>query len=464
MSPLLSLPTSPRARSTAIGAVAALALLALAACGRDTASAGPTGAPPTPVAAPALASVPVSASYPAYVEAIERVELRPQVSGYLERVAFQEGDRVERDALLFRIDPRPYAAAVQQAEASLRQARAEAEAARREGERARRLVEMGAVSREEADRRVANAEVAQARIAGAEAALNRARLDLRFTEVRAPIAGRIGRAEVTAGNLVGPQTRLGVVVRTDPLYLRFDVDERTLAAAATPASQWQVGFRAPGQAQARPATLAFLDNELGDGTATRRVRARIDNPDDSLTAGGYGTAILTLGTRANALLVRESAIGADQGKRYVLVVGKQDTVEYRPVEIGALHDGLREVTAGLKAGERIVVNGLMRLRPGAPIAPRPEPMQPAPAAGAAATAAGPSARSPSAQPASAATPSAAAPSAAAPAALAPTTASPSQVARSTAPPSNAARSNAAPSSSTARAGAGAPTPATKTEG
>jgi multidrug efflux system membrane fusion protein len=363
------LPVQEEVEMKKLAVVALLITVALSfsACSPDTVNAQEAAAAkasPATVAAPLIRNVAVTQSYPAQVEAIERVELRPQVAGYLDAVNFTEGAVVSRGQVLFRIDPRPYAAALAEAEAALTQAKADAEATVREGERAARLVEKKAISQEDADRRTASASVASARVAAARAAVERARLNLSFTEVRSPISGRIGRAEVTRGNLVSPESRLGVVVSTNPVYVRFDVDETTLASQLGKSSgNWRVDF------DGLPAEVAFVENEIGRGTGTLRVRAKLGNPNGTVIPGMYGTAKLVLGEEKNAILVREEAIGADQGQRFVLVVDAKNTLQYRPVTLGAREGDLRVVTSGLTAADKVVVNGLFRLRPGMPVMP-----------------------------------------------------------------------------------------------
>lgn len=322
-------------------------------------------APPATVATPVIRSVAVAQSYPAQIEAVERVELRPRVGGSLDEVLFTEGAVVRRGEVLFRIDRRPYAAALAEAQAALAQAEADAAAALREGARAERLVEKKAISQEDADRREATASVAAARVNAARAAVERARLDLSFTEVRAPISGRIGRAEVTRGNLVSPETRLAVIVSTKPVYVRFDVDENTLAAQLGKGwKQWRVDFNGT------PAEVAFVENEIGRGTGTLRIRARLGNPHGHVIPGMFGTATLTFGEEQNALLVREEAIGADQGQRFVLVADQKNVLQYRPVTLGSREGDLRVIKAGLQPNDRVVVSGLFRLRPGTPVVPK----------------------------------------------------------------------------------------------
>jgi RND family efflux transporter MFP subunit len=341
--------------------------LTFSACSPDAASAQEGAGPlaPATVATPVVRTVAITQTYPAQIEAIERVELRPQVAGALDAVTFAEGAVVKRGQLLFRIDRRPYAAALAEAQAALAQAQADAEASLKEGARASRLVEKKAISQEDADRRTAAASVASARVEAARAAVERARLNLSFTEVRSPITGRIGRAEVTRGNLVSPETRLAVIVATNPVYVRFDVDENTLASQlGRTRGQWRVDFNG------MPAEVAFVENEIGRGTGTLRIRARLDNRGGTAIPGMYGTATLTLGEQPSAMLVREEAIGADQGQRFVLVADAKNTLQYRPVVLGAREGALRVVTSGLAANDRVVVNGLFRLRPGMTVAPK----------------------------------------------------------------------------------------------
>jgi RND family efflux transporter MFP subunit len=321
------------------------------------------------VATPVVRDVPVVRTYPGHVEAVERVELRPRVSGYIQSVDFKEGDVVRKGAVLVRVDPRPYAAAVAEAAAALDKARAAAELAEREQQRAERLLERQATSTEEAERRAAEAQVARASVAAAEAALARARLDLEHTTIVAPINGRIGRAEVTAGNLVSSTDRLAVLVSNEALYVRFDVDEKAFAGKAP--GEWTARFTlpdAPGKTYDGP--LAFLDNEVTAGTGTIRARIRVRRPDAALLPGRYGQVQLVVGERRKALLVDEKALGADQGARFLLVVGREDTVEYRPVSVGSRIGPYRVIEQGLEPGERIVVTGLMRVRPGMPVAAR----------------------------------------------------------------------------------------------
>lgn len=352
----------------------AFLLLASAAllAGCTSAPATPAPPPPTPVhvATPAVADIPVTATFPAHIEAVERVEIRPRVAGHLEAVLFREGALVRRGELLARVDARPYHAVLADAEAALREARAQADLARRESERAARLLERRAVSQEEAERLAAAAEVADARVAAAQAAVEKARLDVGYAEIRAPISGRIGRAEVTAGNLVDASTRIALLVSNDPVYVRFDVDEAALAANdPRRASSWEVTFRTTDGLATGRGPIAFLDNELAAGTGTVRVRAVLSNADGRWIPGSYGSAELTFGTRRGALLVDPAAVGSDQGRAFVLVANDENKVEYRPVRVGPERDGRRVVEEGLAAGDRVILDGLMRVRPGSSVDP-----------------------------------------------------------------------------------------------
>lgn len=358
-----------RLRPAATPLLAAALAMALAACSTGAASAPDAAAPmAVPVASADVRTVPVTLELPGHVEATERVELRARVPGTLERIAFEEGTRVGKGQLLAQIDPARYVAALAGAEAELREAEAQARLAAAEAARAGRLAERQAISAEEAERRAAQAAVAVARRDAARARATRARLDLEHTRVLAPIDGRIGRAELTAGNLVGPEDRLAVLVADDQVYVRFDVAESALSG--TDPAGWRARFtlaEAPGLAF--EGRLAFLENEITAGTGTVRARISLDG-HPALVPGRYGRIELVLGERKGALLVNETAIGADQGTRYVLVVDDQGTVQYRPVTAGARIGAQRVIEQGLAPDDRIVVAGLMGVRPGMTVAPQ----------------------------------------------------------------------------------------------
>lgn len=367
----------PMAARSVLLATGAFAVALLSACSEPQAATGAASLPPpAQVATPLTRDVPVTRSLPAHVEAIERVELRSRVDGFVERIAFAEGAQVEQGQLLVEIDARPYRAALATAEAALAQARAQASVALREAERASRLVAIGAISHEEAERRAAQARVAEAAVDSSAALADRARLDLADTRIVAPFTGRIGRAEIARGNLVSSADRLAVLVRMDAVYVRFDLDERSFAQATVAPAQWRARFTLPDQPSlAFEGKVAFVDNEVQSGTGTVRIRARLANPQGLLTPGRYGKVELTLGARDDALLIDDKALGSDQGQRFVLVVGADGVAQYRPVTPGAKVGALRVIEDGLAPNDRVVVNGLMRVRPGMPVTPIEVPMQ-----------------------------------------------------------------------------------------
>jgi len=313
------------------------------------------------------------------LEAVDSVEVRPRVSGQLVRVAFDEGEEVPRGEVLCEIDPRPYEAELARAEAELARARTGAELASRELARARRLVDVQAISREEFDSRTSAVAAGEATVRAAEAAVAAARLDLEWCSVRAPIAGRVGRALVTEGNLVqaGPPagTLLTTVVSLDPIYVTFESDEQTYLKYAALAR----ANRGPGAADApdpiflglaneegypHEGYVDFVDNRVDPQTGTIQVRAVVSNADRLFTPGLFARIRLAGSAEYRATLVPDRAVGTDQDKRFVLVVAADGTVGYRQVELGRLVDGLRVIRSGVTAGERIVVDGMQRVRPG----------------------------------------------------------------------------------------------------
>jgi RND family efflux transporter MFP subunit len=325
------------------------------------------------------------------LEAVDQVEIRPRVSGYIKRVAFAEGKEVKKGEVLFEIDPRPYQADLARAEAELERARSAASLAESEVQRAGRLVEVQAISREEFDSRTSAKAQGGATVRAAEAAVQTARLNLEWTRVRSPIAGRVSNALVTEGNLVeaGPPSGavLTTVVSVDSMYLYFDSDEQTYLryagrARSSGGTNWrtarlpvflglanEVGFPHEGR-------LDFVDNQVDPESGTIRTRAIFSNRSRALTPGLFARVKLVGTEKMKATLVRDAAIGTDQDRKFVLVVGPGDTLAYRPIVPGRLSDGLRIVTSGLNPGERIVVNGLMRVRPGMKVAPTLESMVP----------------------------------------------------------------------------------------
>ncbi|HKT74464.1 MAG TPA: efflux RND transporter periplasmic adaptor subunit [Steroidobacteraceae bacterium] len=310
-------------------------------------------------------------------EAVERVEIRPRVSGYISSVNFTEGSEVKKGDVLFVIDQRPYDADLKRSQAQLVQARTQASLAESERERAVKLLAQHAISQEEFDTRSAGKEQAEANVEAAQAAVDSAALNMTFTRVTAPISGKISRAQVTAGNLVtSGVTMLTTLVSIDPIYVRFDGDEQAYlkyakAARTHAAAQNQVDVGlADETGYPHHGVMVFVDNELDPATGTIRGRAKLDNHDRAFTPGLFARVKLMGNDTHDALLINDSSVGTDQSVRYVYVVGAENKAEYRPVILGPLYNGLRVVREGLSPGETIVVNGLQRVRPGSPVAPQ----------------------------------------------------------------------------------------------
>ncbi|HTG97581.1 MAG TPA: efflux RND transporter periplasmic adaptor subunit [Burkholderiales bacterium] len=309
------------------------------------------------------------------LEAVERVDVRSRVAGQVKSVHFTEGALVKSGDLLVRIDPDPYAAEVDRAQAQVVAAQARLAYAKSEHQRARRLWEESAIAQRELDERV-NAELeADANLRAAQAALQSARLNLQYTEVRAPVSGRVGKLEITVGNLVaaGPGAPvLTTLVSVNPIYASFDADEhvvlRTLHEGAKGvAVEAETVTNGGRQLKGR---LQLIDNQVNTKSGTVRVRAVFDNRDGSLIPGQFVKLRMGKAKAEQALLVSERAIGTDQDKRFVIVVGPDDKAIWRQVTLGGTANGQRIVTSGLEPGERIVVNGLQRVRPGAQLAPQ----------------------------------------------------------------------------------------------
>lgn len=370
----------------------ASAAVTLSGCARnEAAERSAAAAPPLPqvtVAAAISRKVTDFDEFTGRFEAVERVEVRPRVSGYISSVNFKDGTEVKKGEVLFVIDPRPYIAERDKARAQLEQARSQLTLARSERDRATKLLAQHAISQEEFDTRSSGLEQGQANVEAAQAALDAAALNLDFTRVSAPISGRISRALVTSGNFVtNGQTLLTTLVSLDPIYVSFDGDERAylrytkLARDARGArNAVQVGL-ADETGFPHQGVMVFVDNALDPTTGTIRNRALLDNRDRLFTPGLFARLRLLGAHEHNAVLINDSAVGTDQTVRYVLVVGQDNKVEYRPVQLGPVVDGLREVQSGLSPGESIVVNGLQRVRPGAQVQAQRVAMGEPPAAG-----------------------------------------------------------------------------------
>ncbi|WP_137916901.1 efflux RND transporter periplasmic adaptor subunit [Hydrogenophaga sp. 2FB] len=349
----------------------------------------PTSAPPPmPVSVATVTESDIAAweEFSGRLEAVERVDIRSRVAGVVQATHFREGALVAKGDLLVSIDPAPYEAEVARAEAQAVAAQARVTHASNEHARARRLWDDKAIAQRELDDRENVLREAEANLKAAQAQLQTTRLSLGYTQVRAPVAGRIGRLEVTVGNLIaaGPGAPvLTTLVSVSPIYASFDADEKTVAGAlkgltrgARPAVERipvQMGTSATSDTP-YAGQLQLIDNQVDPRSGTVRVRAVFDNKDGSLMPGQFARIRMGQPQTARTLLVSERAVGTDQDKKYVLVVGEGDKTEYRTVTLGASVEGLRTVLSGLKPGERIVVNGLQRVRPGDVVQPQNVPM------------------------------------------------------------------------------------------
>jgi RND family efflux transporter MFP subunit len=345
-----------------------------AGCGPSQAQKDPGGAPAVSVAPVTQRALQASEDFSARIEAQQTVELRSRVAGTVERVHFTEGQRVVKGALLFTIDPKPFAAEVARLQAQLASSRTAAELAQAESVRAEKLLPIQAVSQQEVDQLRAAVRNAQAAAQAARAALDVAQLSLGYTRITAPVAGRISRAEITSGNLVSiGEPVLSTLVASDQVQVWFDASESSFLElsralrAGGPAPTVAVGLSNE-DGYPHTGTVDFVDNRLNPATGSIRVRAVLDNKDGRFTPGLSARVRLSSGAAAPSTLVPERAIGTDQTRKVVMVVGDKNIVMPREVKLGALSDGMRAVS-GVKPGELIIVDGLQRAFPGAPVTP-----------------------------------------------------------------------------------------------
>lgn len=377
---------------TALTAVAAATAVLFSSLHTGPAEANAPAAAPAamPVSVATVTSSEVAAwdEFSGRLEAIERVEVRSRAAGIVQAVHFREGALVHKGDLLFSIDAAPYAAEVERAEAQVVAARSRVLHAGSEHQRAQRLWDERAIAQRELDERSNALREADANLRAALAALQSAQLNHGYTQVRAPIAGRIGRIEVNAGNLVaaGPGAPvLATVVSVSPIYASFDADEQIVLRALKSlpgggSARQQIEHIPVEMGTAATADLPFrgrlqlIDNEVDGKSGTIRVRAMFDNKDGSLIPGQFARLRMGQPQAGSALLINERAVGTDQNKRFVMVVGADNKTEWREVTLGSSVNGLRQVTRGLQPGERIVVNGLQRVRPGMLVAPQPVAM------------------------------------------------------------------------------------------
>ncbi len=394
----MNAPHKNHARSGTRYTLASLALSALvaaviAACSSQAAPGEGAGMPPPPeVSVATVLTKPVRQwdDFTGRVSAIETVELRPRVSGYVERVAYQEGQEVKKGDLLFVIDQRRYRAELNRAQADLERARSEARLAQSQDARAQTLLEAKAISREEFDTRKAATAQGNAAVRAAEAAVASAQLDLQFTQVRSPIDGRAGRAMVTEGNLAqADSTLLTTVVSQDPMYVYFESDEQSFLryqelARKGERSRTQNPVRiglASEQGYPHAGTVDFVDNQVDPATGTIRARAVLPNPDRVFTPGLFARVQLEGSAEFKAMLIDDKAVLTDQDRKYVYVLGPKNTAVRKDVVLGRTIGGLRVVEKGLAANDKVIVHGVQKVFfPGMPVAPKVIAMgDPAPA-------------------------------------------------------------------------------------
>ena len=381
--------SQPRRRSLMAGAMLALSVAVLAACNSQANDAAQAPPPEVGVAPVLVKNVSQWDEFSGRIEAVESVELRPRVSGYIESVNFREGQEVRKGDVLFTIDSRSYRAELARAQAQLARARSQAEQGRSEAERARKLSELQAISTESYEQRRSAAAVAQAEVQAAQAAVDAARLNLEWTRVRAPIDGRAGRALVTAGNLVGAGDAASVLttlVSLEKMYAYFDADESSFLRYAEMARNGERPSERGGQLPVQVALaneagfphagmVDFLDNRIDSGTGTIRVRALLDNRERRFTPGLYARVRVLGSGEFKAALVDDKAVLTDQDRKYVYVVDKEGKAQRRDVQLGRIAEGLRIVDKGLVAGDRVIVDGVQKVfMPGMPVQAKPVAM------------------------------------------------------------------------------------------
>lgn len=370
----------------AAAAVVAGSFVALDGHGHSTAPPAPQ-APAVTVAMVRQKDIVEWDEFTGRTEAMESVEVRPQVSGYIREVRFQSGQLVKKGDVLFVIDPRWHQADYDRLQAEAERAKAQLENAKREADRTPHLLTNHAISTEEGETRQSQYEEAKAALAAADAARDYAKLDLEFTQVRAPIDGRVSRALITEGNYVtggsGAGTVLTTVVSVDPVYVYADVDEDSFLKFSALAAGGKIAPDAEGHTPVRmeladeddfvhQGYVESFDNHLDENTGTILVRAVFSNPDGRMVPGLFARIRLPMSDKHAAVLVSDRAVGTDQARKYVLTLTATNTVAYQGVELGPEIDGERVIRSGLRAGDRIVVNGMQRVRPGMAVVPESE--------------------------------------------------------------------------------------------
>lgn len=379
--------THPKTMKSVIS-LSSLAAVLLASCHKPEHASGPMQFPPpgVTVAPPAQQEVQDWDEFTGRIDAAESVEIRPRVSGYIDKIHFKSGQMVKKGELLVTIDPRPFQALLDRAEAEVQRAKTKLELSKKELDRADKLIASKAISTEEADTKTMTYREASDALRSAEAAVKAVALDVEFASVRSPIDGRVSREMVTAGNYVsgvaGFTTLLTTVVKADPVYVYADVDEATFLRYQRLSSEGKsthltdkptvAEMQLEGEAgYPHKGHIESFDNRIQGTTGSILVRAEFENKDGSLRPGTFVRMRLPAGPAYQGLLVSEEAIGTDQGRKFVLTVGKDNMTEYKPVELGPLVGDKRVLRSGVTKEDNVIVNGLAKVRPGMPVSPMP---------------------------------------------------------------------------------------------
>jgi RND family efflux transporter MFP subunit len=367
-----------------------LVVSGLSGCGEGTSKAQTAAAPPAPAVTVAKPVKKLVSDYDEYVGrfvAVDFVEVRARVSGYLDKIHFTDGQMVKAGDPLFTIDRRPFQASLDQSKAAVAQAQANLAFAEADLKRGENLVRGTSITQQTLDQRVQTKRVAEANVTAQEAATRQAELDLEFTELTAAISGRIGDRRVSVGNLVtggssGTTTLLATIVSVDPIRFEFTMDEQSYlrylrAASGTQAESTDRGMKLPVSLKlidendfVHQGKIDFVDNVIDRSSGTIRGRAEFANADGKLTPGMFGRIRISASPPAEALLLPDAAIGTEQVRKFVLAVGKDDVATPKYVTLGPVVDGLRVITAGLSPDDVVIVNGLMRVRPGVKVSPQ----------------------------------------------------------------------------------------------
>jgi multidrug efflux system membrane fusion protein len=381
MKSIHQLPAAVRPLVLALGAAGIAALIAGCSDATGKAAEAQTQAqagPPVSSAVVVEKQIADTQEFSGRLEAVEHVDIRPRVSGFITAVNFKPGAAVKKGDVLFMIDPRPFQAEAERADAAAKSARAKAELAKLELTRAERLLADKAIAQREYDASASALKELDANARAAQAQYETAKLNVAYTRVVSPIDGRVSKAEITLGNLVDASSVLTSVVSTERIYASFDGDEDTYLRVRSQAHSGQpvtvrVGL-ANEEGFPHEGKLEFVDNQLDTRAGSVRMRATFANKDDVMAPGLFARVQIGGGSEKPALLISDRAVGTDQSHKFVFVVDKDGKAEYREVKLGPVVEGLRVVKSGLKPGEKIVVNGLQRVRPGAPITAQTVPM------------------------------------------------------------------------------------------